>query len=180
MGLIGLLIAIATFPGIICHEIAHKFFCDLAGVPVYAVRYLRVGRLAGYVVHAPVDNPRVQFLISVGPLIVNTLLCSVITFAAVIPIFILEVADSSVASWILLWVGLSIGTHAFPSHSDMHAFRASVQRRGTGGTAHFVGNLLSPLFRIANILGAVGFNVLYAVLVASVGPRLLLGLWPVR
>src|SRR5580658_7073055 len=93
----GWLIALLTFPGVICHEIAHRFFCDICGVPVYAACYIRVGNPAGYVVHGPVRSLKSAFLISIGPLIVNTLLCSLISFAAVIPLFILKVADTSFA-----------------------------------------------------------------------------------
>ena len=38
----GFLVALVTFPGIICHEIAHKFFCDIAGVPVYAAAVIPI------------------------------------------------------------------------------------------------------------------------------------------
>lgn len=31
----GPVIAAVTFPGVIVHEAAHRFFCDLGGVPVY-------------------------------------------------------------------------------------------------------------------------------------------------
>jgi len=43
------LIALVTFPGIILHEWAHKFFCDRTGVPVYKTCYFRLGNPAGYV-----------------------------------------------------------------------------------------------------------------------------------
>src|SRR5579864_5151355 len=114
----GWLIAILTFPGIICHEIAHRFFCDIAGVPVYEICYFRVGNPAGYVQHGPARNLKSAFLISIGPLIINTLLCSLITFAAVIPIFILNATDTGGASILLRWVGFSIGMHAFPRSEE--------------------------------------------------------------
>lgn len=92
----GWLISILTFPGVIAHEIGHRLFADWAKVPVYKVCYFRVGNPAGYVIHGPVNSLRASFLISVGPLIVNTLLCALITFSAVFPMYILEVENGFV------------------------------------------------------------------------------------
>jgi hypothetical protein len=172
----GFLIALLTFPGVICHEIAHRFFCDVSGVPVYAVCYVRVGNPAGYVIHGPVKNLKSAFLISIGPLIVNTLLCSVISFAAVVPMFILKVADTSIASRVLIWVGVSMGMHAFPSNVDMANFSALVQQTGTRGLAYFTGKFFSGLFALANALRFFWFDAIYAIAVASLLPWLVLGL----
>ncbi len=173
----GWLIALLTFPGVICHEIAHRFFCDICGVPVYAACYIRVGNPAGYVVHGPVRSLKSAFLISIGPLIVNTLLCSLISFAAVIPLFILKVADTSFASGLLIWVGISMGMHAFPSNVDMDNFTALVQHTGTRGLAHIAGKFFSGLFALANVLRFIWFDAIYAFVVASLLPWLVLGLW---
>jgi hypothetical protein len=174
----GWLLALLTFPGIICHEIAHRFFCDVAGVPVYAVSYIRVRNPAGYVIHGPAENLKSAFLISIGPLIVNTLLCSLISFAAVIPIFLLEAADAGIVPRVLLWVGISIGMHAFPSDTDMKNFTALVQDTGTRGLPHFIGKFFSGLFRLANALRFFWFDFFYAFVVASLLPWLMLGLRP--
>jgi hypothetical protein len=173
----GWFISLLTFPGIVCHEIAHRFFCDLAGVPVYAVSYFRFGNPAGYVVHGPVSNLKDAFLISIGPLLVNTLLCSLLTFSAFIPIFGLNVAEANPASMLLLWAGISMGMHAFPSGTDMDSFRAQVKNSGGSGAVHALGMFLSVLFKIAHGLRMMWFDAIYALLVASFLPWLLLGLW---
>jgi hypothetical protein len=173
----GWLIALFTFPGVVCHEMAHRFFCDSARVPVYAVSYIRVGNPAGYVVHGPVKNLKDAFLISIGPLIVNTAMCSLISFAAVVPIAILEVADPSITSVVLMWVGVSMGMHAFPSNTDMDNFSAIVQNTGNRGFPHFVGKFFSGLFAVANALRFFWFDAIYALLVALLLPLLMLWLW---
>lgn len=173
----GWLIALLTFPGVICHEIAHRFFCDLAGVPVYAVSYIRIGNPAGYVIHGQVRNLKSAFLISIGPLIVNSALCSLISFAAVIPIFILKVADTSIASGVLMWVGISMGMHAFPSNTDMDNFSAILRSTGKRGFSHLLGQFFSGLFALANALRFFWFDAIYAFVVASLLPWLVLRLW---
>ena len=44
----GLLIALATFPGVIVHEAAHMLFCRLRGVAIFKVCFFRVGNPAGH------------------------------------------------------------------------------------------------------------------------------------
>lgn len=112
----GQLIALVTFPGVIIHEAAHMLFCKWGRVPVFDVCYFRVGNPAGYVIHEPPANFQTAFLISVGPFIVNSLLCIVLCFPAFVPVRIFDRPDP--VSYFLLWLGLSIGMHAFPSTQD--------------------------------------------------------------
>src|SRR3989338_6882775 len=105
----GFVISLLTFPGVIAHEFSHRLFADLAKVPVYKVCYIRLGNPAGYVIHGSVKGLKNAFLISVGPLIINTVLCALLTFSAIFPLYILE---ASQYNWIfipLVWVGFSIG-----------------------------------------------------------------------
>jgi hypothetical protein len=112
----GELIALVTFPGVIIHEAAHMLFCKLGRVAVFDVCYFRFGNPAGYVVHEPPQNFGTAFLISVGPFIVNSLLCIILCFPAYVPVQVFNRADP--VSYFLLWLGLSIGMHAFPSTQD--------------------------------------------------------------
>jgi hypothetical protein len=109
-------IALLTFPGVIIHEAAHMLFCRWGRVPIFDVCFFRFGNPAGYVVHEPPKNFALAFLISVGPFIVNSLLCIVLCFPAFVPVRIFNRADP--VSYFLLWLGLSIGMHAFPSTGD--------------------------------------------------------------
>jgi len=113
----GFVIAIATFPGVIIHELAHLIFCRLKKVPVLEVKFFQFDmKTAGYVLHGPVEDFGASFLISVGPFIVNSLLCMLICFPASIPLRVFGV--SNFPSLVLLWLGVSIGMHAFPSTAD--------------------------------------------------------------
>lgn len=173
----GWLVALLTFPGVICHEIAHRFFCDLCGVPVYAVSYVRIGNPAGYVIHSPVKSLKSALLISIGPLIVNTVLCSLICFSAVIPVFILKDSETRFASGLLLWIGISIGMHSFPSNTDMDSFIKVLENAGSGGFLLGLGKLFGGLFRIANSLRFIWFDAIYSLIIAFLLPWLVLGIW---
>ena len=82
----GWFISIVTFPGVIVHEAAHMLFCRLRRVAVLDVCFFRTGNPAGYVLHEPVADFNTQFLICVGPFIVNSLLCFLICFPAFVPV----------------------------------------------------------------------------------------------
>ena len=112
----GILIALATFPGVIAHEAAHLLFCRIRKVAVFEVCYFRLGNPAGYVVHEPTDDFTTSFLIAVGPFIINSLLCVVFCFPAVLPVRVFGLSDPVSYFWI--WLGVSIGMHAFPSTQD--------------------------------------------------------------
>jgi hypothetical protein len=158
----GWLIAILTFPGVIAHEIGHRFFADWAKVPVYKVCYFRVGNPAGYVIHGPVNSLKSSFLISVGPLIVNTLLCAVITFPAVFPMYILEVENYSWVFILLIWIGFSIGMHSFPSNEDMENLVNNVKNAKQGGPLLLTAKFFAGLLRLANALRVIWFDAIYA------------------
>jgi hypothetical protein len=112
----GELIALLTFPGVIIHEAAHMLFCKWGRVAVLDVCFYRWGNPAGYVIHEKPPNFRTAFLISVGPFIINSLLCILFCFPAFVPIRIFQRSDA--LAYFLIWLGLSIGMHAFPSTGD--------------------------------------------------------------
>ena len=112
----GFLISLLTFPGVIVHEAAHMLFCRLRRVPILDVCFFRLGNPCGYVMHAKTEDFTSSFLIAIGPFLVNSLLCLAICLPTVIPVRVFSHVD--VLSVILLWLGVSIGMHAFPSTGD--------------------------------------------------------------
>lgn len=166
----GWLISILTFPGVIAHEFAHRFFADWAKVPVYKACYFRVGNPAGYVIHGPVKGLKNSLLISIGPLIINTILCALLTFSAIFPIFILEAAEYNGVFILLAWVGFSIGMHAFPSNEDMENLVAEVKNAKQGGFLLFAAKFFAGVLRLANALRFIWFDAIYAVLVSLALP----------
>lgn len=152
--LISVFMPLLTFPGRIVHEIAHRFFCDITGTPVYEVAYFNVEEeeSTGHVMYGPAAGLKSIFLISIGPLIINTLLCALLTFPPILPIFILGAENCSVVFKILIWVGFSMGMNAFPSNTDMEVFREAVEDRQQGGILLAFAKLLAGLFRMLNFM----------------------------
>jgi len=125
----GILISIATFPGVIVHEAAHMWFCKLRRVAVLDVCFFRFANPTGYVIHENTENFNTVFLVSVGPFIVNFL------------------------SYFLLWLGVSIGMHAFPSTGDAYTLHQQAKKAVSSG----------------NILAIISFPLVVLIYLANVG-----------
>lgn len=112
----GFIIALVTFPGVIVHEFAHYLFCRIFRVAVFEVCFLRVGNPAGYVIH---EHPRFAWqsvMIGVGPFFVNTITGAIIGLPAACAVF--EFGSHDPFQYILLYIGISIAMHSFPSVGD--------------------------------------------------------------
>jgi hypothetical protein len=112
----GFLIAIATFPGIIVHEAGHALFCRLRNIDIIEACYLRFANPPGYIIHERAKDFTGSFLITVGPFLLNSIMCMAICLPAMVRVRLFELADPF--SYVLLWLGVSIGMHAFPSTQD--------------------------------------------------------------
>lgn len=120
----GQLISAITFPGVIVHEYAHQLFCKITKTPVLDVCYFRFGNPAGYVIHEKQNDLKANLLITIGPFIVNNLLGILITLPAAIPVLRFGVGD--VLDYFLMWLGVSILMHSFPSTGDAKALKNSI------------------------------------------------------
>lgn len=169
----GEFISVVTFPGVIVHEAAHLLFCRLSGVAVYDVCFFRFGNPAGYVIHEPIKRFRSALLICLGPLLVNSLLCMLICFPAFIPFRLYD--RSEPLALLLLWLGISIGMHAFPSTGDAqslwHGSKAALKQGNVLAALAFP---LVGLIYLANILSVVWFDAAYAAGIGLGLPELLL------
>lgn len=124
----GELISLLTFPGVIIHEIAHRFFCDRYNIKVFAVRYFKFdAQESGYVVHEKIHDFSWQasFFVATGPLWINSLLGMILLF----PCVLLDYAYVDIATLPLLmkisikmsqWVGYSVLFNAIPSNVDIN------------------------------------------------------------
>lgn len=168
----GFLISIATFPGVIVHEAAHMLFCRLRGLAVLDVCFFRVGNPAGYVIHEETNDFNTAFLVSVGPLIVNSILCVVFCFPAYVPVRVFGRPDP--LSYLLLWLGISIGMHAFPStHDAKNVWRLARQQAGKLKPLVLLSFPLVVAIYAANLLRIVWFDYLYGFALGLLLPDLL-------
>lgn len=132
----GELIALITFPGVIFHEVAHRFFCDIYDVQVYNVNYFRIlSKRAGHVIYKPTQNFKHKFFIATGPLIINSLVCMLLTFPSASKAYLgTSFIDYSspllvLAHIIMTWIGYSVGFHSIPSNQDMKDLMPLVQSK---------------------------------------------------
>jgi len=162
----GELISALTFPGVIIHEWAHKFFCERLGVPVIEVKYFQFGKkTAGYVLHAVPKTYKQTFWISVGPLLVNSLIAIIISFIA------LQITSGEWLWCLLLWLAISIGMHSFPSDLDMqNILSASKSALKEGGSfLHYLTFPFVWLIWLANKLSFFWFDAIWAFMLISIG-----------
>jgi hypothetical protein len=169
----GEFIALLTFPGVIIHEAAHMLFCKWGRVPIFDVCFFRFGNPAGYVIHEPPKNFYLSFLISMGPFFVNSLVCIVLCFPAFVPVRIFDRADP--VSYFLLWLGLSIGMHAFPSTGDAKVLWG--QAKVAAGRGNLLAILSLPLVGIiyaANIGRIFWLDLMYGMAIGLALPEFVL------
>lgn len=172
----GSVISLLTFPGVVVHEIAHRFFCDISRVPVRAVCYFRFGNPAGYVIHDKTTNLKHSFLISVGPLILNSVLCVLLTFPYGARLA-LDVVNYPAHVLLLTWVGLSIGMHAFPSNDDIQNFVEDMKEEKIRGLFYFTALVFKGLIVTANALRFFWFDLFYAFGLAIIGTNIVTNLF---
>ena len=170
----GPVITALTFPGVIVHETAHMLFCKIRRVLVFEVCYFRFGNPAGYVAHGEIKDFTSAFLISVGPLFVNSALCILICLPAYYPMQVFDVTP--VHSFFLMWLGISIGMHAFPSTGDAANlwYYAKIAAKRGNPLAILSFPLVGLIF-IANLLSFFWFDLIYGIALGVGVPTLILG-----
>jgi Putative zincin peptidase len=165
----GFVISLATFPGVIIHEAAHLFFCKLFRLAVYGVCFIRIGNPAGYVIHEKTDNFRALFFVSMGPFVINTILCMVFCTAAFLPVWELKIEDP--LAYFFYWLGLSIGMHAFPSTGDLTNIWAMAPDMARKGNLLAIVSLpLVAVLYVLNFARVVWADLGYGIAVGILGP----------
>lgn len=167
----GIFIAAITFPGVIVHEMAHQLFCRLCRVAVMDVCYFRFGNPAGYVLHEHPRSPYQHLLIGVGPFLLNTVVGAAIAFPAVTPVLKFGAGDP--LDLFLVWLGVSIAMHAFPSTGDAASLQQSLRAHPS-----FLFRLVLMPIVVLIYLGAIGsmfwLDAIWGVSVAVLLPTLLI------
>jgi hypothetical protein len=169
----GFVIAIITFPGVIVHEVAHQLFCRWLGVAVFDVCYFRFGNPSGYVIHEKPRSAGKSLLISIGPFLVNTVLGAVVSLPAAIPV--IQFGAGSPLDYVLIWLGVSIAAHAFPSTGDARSMWAAAWSPGSSAFARIAAVPLVALIYLGALGSVFWLDVIYGVGVAVVVPYLVVG-----
>ncbi len=169
----GFVISIATFPGVIIHEAAHLLFCRIFKLAVFDVCFFRVGNPAGYVIHERTDSFAASFFVSMGPFLVNSLLCVVFCATAFLPVWELNVSDP--LAFFFYWLGLSIGMHAFPSTEDLkHIWQLARVKLDRGNILAAASMPLVAVLYVLNFARVVWADLIYGIAIGILGPLALL------
>ena len=170
----GFLLSIVTFPGVIVHEFAHQLFCRLYKVPVFQVVYFRVGNPAGYVIHEKPSNKWQAVMISIGPFFVNTIIGALIALPAALPVFVYHNANPF--HYLLIYLGVSIAMHAFPSTGDANSIVSTLREPDTKLYIRIIGYPLVGLIYIGSLGSMFWLDLIYGVGVAVGLPKLFISL----
>ena len=132
------LILLLSFPGVILHEISHRFFCDIYNIEVYSIDYfVPFSDRAGCVKRKQIDTLRQEFFIAIGPLIINSLVCIMLTFPMAcswysgIPFLNFFSTLECAIHIFVAWVGYSAGLWAIPSTQDVSGLIDMAQSKFT-------------------------------------------------
>ncbi len=168
----GWLISLVTFPGVIVHELAHQLFCRWARVAVFEVKYFQLANPVGYVLHERTNNPKKNLLIGIGPFIVNSILGALIAMPAVISI--VKFDTGSAFDFLIMWIGISITMHAFPSTGDAKNIWESVTAKETPIGIKIIGVPIVGLIYLGAIGSVVWLDLIYGIAVSGAIPFLMI------
>ena len=168
----GFLITLLSFPGVIVHEIAHQLFCRLYKVPVFEVVYFRLGNPAGYVLHEKPQRRIQTIMISIGPFIVNTVLGALIGLPAALPFY--EFNNPGLLDYVLIYLGVSIAMHAFPSRGDANSIWEMVKEEGTSIWIKLIAYPVVGLIYLGSLGSFFWLDLIYGVAVVVGLPHLLI------
>lgn len=170
---LGFLVGLLTFPGVVVHEWAHAQFCDRLGVPVYEVVYFRLGSPLGYVAHAEPRTFRAAFAISGAPFLVNSALA--VLLAMPVPALWTATTGASpvdARAVVLLWLALSVGMHAIPSGGDARSVWDRMWSDWRRTPAVLLTTPFVAAIYVLDLLRFVWADALYALVLAGAGWQL--------
>ena len=170
----GFLITLLTFPGVIVHELAHQLFCRLYKVPVFQVVYVRIGNPAGYVLHEKPSYKWQSLMISIGPFFVNTIIGALIALPAALPVYTFE--NANLFHYLLIYLGVSIAMHAFPSTGDANAIWQTLKEPGTSIFTKIAGYPLIGLIYAGSIGSFIWLDLVYGIAIAVGLPKLIIAI----
>lgn len=163
---VGTLVNLATFPGVVLHEIAHWKACEWRGVSVREVCLFRLGNPAGYVEHHEPSTYADTFWISVSPFLFNTLIAITLSIAYVAMPKIQALHPLLGVYYLLTgWIGLSAAMHAIPSKGDASNIWMHSKREWRNSIFAVLGGPIVGVIYAANLLRFLWIDVFYAIFI---------------
>lgn len=172
----GQLVTLLTFPGVVMHEITHRFMCDVLGISVYDINYFSINNSrAGYVYHHKTDTVIQSLLIGFAPLLINSFFCMLFTLPYSSSLSVTGDGISYYGSMLLWWVGMSMGINAFPSNQDVDNVLTTVEEQNIHIVIHQLCFLICGLMKFFNCLRFVFLDVVYAFVISFILPYFIFG-----
>ena len=147
-----LLFRLATAPGIVLHELAHRLTCLLAGVPVQAAVYFQLTGPPGYVQHATPSRWSTTALIALAPLAGNVAVAAVLIEYS-LAIYTGSGIDAVATGALLWWIAVAALIHSLPSSTDLGTVWAATTARWYRLPLAVV---VGPLYALRRLAGRVG------------------------
>ena len=137
------------------HELAHAFFCLSSGIRVRDIKLFRFGNPAGYVTHDEPTKFFQGFLISFGPLIINSLL-ALFCFSQ------FKAPYLDYRPWAFVWFGTAVALHAIPSTGDAGSLFTLANHRFWRNPLVIIGYPFILVLYILNFLKRWHLDIIYA------------------
>jgi Putative zincin peptidase len=170
----GFLISLVTFPGVIVHELAHQLFCRWFKVPVFKVVYFQTSNPVGYVVHEIPSRKWQSIMISIGPFILNSIIGALVAFPAVLPV--VKFNAGTPLDYLLIYLGVSIAMHAFPSTGDANAIWRVIKDKETSWAVKIFGYPIVGLIYAGALGSFFWLDLIYGIAIAVGLPNLIVSL----
>jgi hypothetical protein len=126
------------------------------------------------VLHETPQNKWQSIMISIGPFIVNTVVGALVALPASLPVF--EFGNAGPLDYLLIYFGVAIAMHAFPSRTDANVIWEMMKKEDTSWWVKLIGYPIVGLIYIGSIGSFVYLDVLYGVGVAIGLPKLIIWL----
>jgi hypothetical protein len=115
-------------------------------------------------------------MIGIGPFIVNTILGALIALPASLPVFLFD-HDAGLLDIVLLYLGISITMHAFPSTGDAKSIWSAINEANTPLWVKIVGYPVVGLIYLGALGSFFWLDLLYGIGVIIGLPHLLIALF---
>jgi len=161
---LGLIVDIITFPGVVAHEYAHALACKAVGIQVHKIEYFNIDPTGprGYVIHAEPTKLLQGFVISFFPLIFSLGVCFGLGVALG---FALHGGWGKPFSNLVAWLGISTGMHSAPSQKDAENFAELANKLNSNILVKAVAYPLITICGIWEILSAFWLDYFLGILV---------------
>lgn len=169
----GVVFNVLTFPGVIIHELAHQLFCFICRIPVYEIKYFQFQNPNGYVIRERTDSPWKNFLISMGPFFINTIIGICLLLTVTIENNLFGVSYNMLNN-VVYWLGISMLVQSFPSAEDIGILVEGIIKNKE---VNVLGKIIVAPFIFFAYVGVIGsvfwLDVAYALLIAYQLPNII-------